>query len=67
MPQLARYKLHIEGLKDIPEDHFKRAFIEYLETNEEDLLWEGFAQRELHGFGRVLNDFVLYGRAVSYD
>lgn len=58
MPSLVKYYEIMRRLKAIPAEAFKKAFIAYIHDNEHDLGWEGFQQRELQGFGHVVNDFL---------
>lgn len=55
---LLGYKTIMERLQKVPAERFKQAFLAYVEANEDDLGWEGFTERDVHGFGAVTQDFL---------
>jgi hypothetical protein len=59
MPTLALLERTLERLNKVPAEDFKALFIDYIMTNECDVDWQGFTQRDLYGFGAVLRDFLL--------
>jgi hypothetical protein len=63
MPEMKRYEDTMAELREIPDEHFKTAFLDYIETNEHDLSWEGFASVFVNGFQHIMTDFLLAYRS----